>query len=498
MNKNQLILSQPAGSGSALIGLLSIALLLVGCSGDATMSTALDPAPLPQRSNILLITIDTLRADHLSAYGYPRATSPTLDALARDGVRFDRPVVQWPKTGPSFASMFTSTYPKDNQIVRRIGIAVPEEYTLLAERLQQAGYDTRAVVSNGALSSELHFDQGFDHYIETWQQAPDTEIDPDGAERVTDLALELAESLDRERPFFLWVHYLDPHFPYTPPEPWGELFVDDSLYDPTRKISIDWQTPRRQMLQIGSAQVLDGRDEAAFYEARYDGEIAYTDSQIRRLLDALSERGLMDGTLTVVTSDHGESLGEHEYYFDHGRFAFQTCLRVPLIFHYPGTLEPRVVAEPAELLHLSPTLLAFAGILEADGVWMQGESLVPNLLGEPPAAPMLAFSEAGYAEGGRWQRVVQDKRFKLIYARDRKERQWLGEGDDAYVLYDLERNPEETHNSATDLPQDARRLSAALTAWLESSLSTEMIERSVKSDMDEKTREQLKALGYLN
>ena len=455
----------------------------------------------PERSNALLITIDTLRADHLSSYGYPRNTSPALDRLAAEGLRFDRAAVQWPKTGPSFTSIFTATYPKDNKIVRKIGIPLPLEYKMLAEMLRDQGYSTHAVVANGAVASEFNFHQGFDTFLESWKvEGVDGPLNV--ANRITDEALEIAAGLDRDKPFFLWVHYLDPHFPYTPPDDWVNTFVGDEHYDPTEKIKVDHTKHRRQMGAIGRNQMLGDSEELAYYEAQYDAEIAFTDSEIDRLLRTLRESGLMDATLTAITSDHGESLGEHKYYFDHGRFSFQTCLRVPFILHYPGVIEPAVDREPVELIDLSPTILDIVGAPIVDGVWMQGSSLLPRIFGrERPEHERVAFSEAGYALNGNWQKIVQDERYKLILVRAAQSQRWIGGKGIKWVLYDLREDPGETTNLATELEQDTRRLQKHLTAWLnaepfdvggDGEISTE------EGEMDEETREQLKALGYLN
>ena len=465
--------------------------LLVGCSAP-------DPREqLPPQSNVLLITIDTLRADHLSAYGYPRETSPTLDRLAAEGIRFDRPAVQWPKTGPSFASIFTSTYGKDNGIVRRIGIPLPDEYTMLAEVLSDRGFDTAAVVANGAVASEFNFNQGFNTYVMTWK-IEGVEGDPNRAERVTDEALALAENL--EEPFFLWVHYLDPHHPYSPPEGFADRFVGDEYYDPSIKINIDWSSRRRQMAGIGRELVLEGSDELDFYKARYDEEILYTDFGDRPVARGTRRQRLLDQTLIAVTSDHGESLGDHHYYFDHGRFSFQTCLRVPFILHYPGVLEPRVDYEPAQLLDLSPTILEFAGLELEQGAWAQGKSMVPRLFrAEDGDAPeRLAFSEAGYGMNGNWQRIVQDDRYKLILIRATADQRWFDAKGEKWVLYDLVEDPDETTNLVRDLPEDSRRLQKALVSWLNAEkfpmgASAEMVE----GEMDAETRKQLEALGYL-
>jgi arylsulfatase A-like enzyme len=485
----------------ATAGLAAVASLgLAACRPGPSATAGVEP--LPAGSNILLITVDTLRADHLGSYGYARDTSPVLDRLAAEGVRFDQPVVQWPKTGPSFASIFTATYPKDNRIVRRIGQPLPCRFRMLAEELAAAGYQTHAVVANAAVASDFYFDQGFDTYLEAWEVAQG-DLDPIGAEAITRLAIGLLEQIEgRPAPWFLWVHYVDPHFPYTPPGPWTDRFQGDEHFDPAVKVPLS-DRPQQQMLGIGPDRVLAGRDELAFYVARYDAEIAYNDHWIGELLAAAATRGLLARTLTVVTSDHGESLGEHGYYFDHGRFGFETCLRVPLVFHYPGVLAPRVETAPIELLHLAPTLLEMAGVELEEGTWMQGHSLLPRLRGAAPdgaAAP--AFAEAGWEAHDKWQKVVRDERYKLIYAQTRPEQQWIGGPGVRFTLYDLGADPGETRNVADEHPEITEALKRDLATWNGAERFPVAVEPAAAAcaeerEMTEETARVLKALGYL-
>jgi arylsulfatase A-like enzyme len=252
--------------------------------------------------------------------------------------------------------------------------------------------------------------------------------------------------------------------------------------------------------------VLDGHDDLAFYVARYDAAIAYADAQIGVLLDEMRQRGLLDRTLTAFTSDHGESLGEHAYYFDHGRFGFQTCLRVPLILHYPGVLAPRVDRQPVELLDLAPTLLEAAGASLPGGAWKQGHSLTPRLRGLAPAPPggPLAFSEAGWETNNKWQKAVRDGRFKLLVAQTYHEQRWIaGEGIE-FALYDLAADPLETRNVADRYPADLERLKRALWAWdrapkldVETDPPTAACRPGQQKSIDPQTRALLHSLGYL-
>jgi arylsulfatase A-like enzyme len=485
-----------------------------------------EPPPLPAGGNILFITVDTLRADHLSSYGYPRQTSPEIDRLAAEGVRFDQASSQWPKTTPSFASMFTASYAKDNRVVRKVGLPLPCRFETVAEALKRQGYGTYAVVSNGAVGSDFYFDQGFDAFVQTWKlphggAQGGGAADPNRAEAVTHLASGLADRIDRKKPYFLWVHYIDPHWPYSPPLPYRDRFQGDRFFDRSTRIPVAKGKARQEMMGIGEGQVVDGHDDLAFYVARYDAEIAYTDAEIGRLLAALRAKGLMRNTLVVLTADHGESLGDHHYFFDHGRFGFQTCLRVPLIVSYLGVIRPGVDRDPVELLDLAPTFLEAAGAKLAGGRWKQGRSLARRLRGLPPAAspeavpaanrstappvplhPGLAFSEAGYELDDHWMKVVRDRRFKLIYAQMLPDQRWTGGEGVRFVLYDLERDPGETRNVAAERPAEAERLKRALWQWDRAprfDLATQPPNAACQGErpMDPETGKLLHSLGYI-
>ncbi len=459
---------------------LAVAIILTSCARSEPAAEA-----LLARNSILLITVDTLRADRLSSYGYPRQTSPTIDRLAAEGVRFDQAMVQWPKTGPSFASIFTGTYPRHHRLIPEVGMPVPSSYRMLAEVLHAQGYSTHAVVANAALATDFSFDQGFSSYVESWKHEPNGD-NPDntGAGHVTALALATASQLRPGEPFFLWVHYLDPHFPYSPPGEWSELFQDDEWFDVTERILIDPDHPNRRTGGIGSRFVLDNRDDLAFYSARYDAEIAYTDAQIQILLEEMTELGLLRNTLTVVTSDHGEALGERLFYFDHGPFAYETALRVPLIFHFPGVLSPRVDRNPVEALHLAPTLLQVAGVPLENDSWMQGHSLIPRLVGSSETA---TESTLAYAQA-ELQRVVRNRRFKFV------------RGPDGPMLFDLERDPGESVDVGEEYPEEERRLRAALDRWEKAELVDLAVDTNGQdepTEVEAETEQQLRALGYI-
>jgi arylsulfatase A-like enzyme len=381
------------------------------------------------------------------------------------------------------------------------------------------------VVANGAVGREFYFDQGFESFEESWKLPPpgaelseaqragahgeaeeamlrerEQVADPNGATNVTRLALEAERRIAPDKPWFLWVHYLDPHFPYVPPQPFRDRFQGDALFDGSTRIPVT-DRHQQELAGIGRGQVLDGEDRLGFYVARYDAEISYVDSEIGRLLDELASRGRMTNTLTAFTSDHGESLGEHGYYFNHGRFGYQTCLRVPFILHWPGKIAAAVDRQPVELVNLAPTLLAAAGFELPEGRWAQGRSLWRRITHEAiDERDRVAFSEAGIAVRRHWLKMARDERFVLHYVPTRREREWIGGADNEFPLFDLRADPGETHDVAAQFPADAERLKRELSRWWNAdrfACETDTETCDENRPVDHETTEQLKALGYL-
>lgn len=496
----------PSGLLLPTLTLLAATALAWGCApsepraGGERRASPSGAGPGSRRPDVLLLTIDTLRADHLSSWGYARGTSPNLDRLAAEGVRFASAQAQWPKTAPSFASLFSATYPKDNGVVRRVGMPIPCRLRVLAEEMKALGYQTHAVVANGALAREYFFDQGFDTYHEAWKDTGPEAPEPTGARRITDLALERVDRLDPERPAFLWIHYIDPHAPYRPAREWRDEFQRDEHFRPGEIVPVDRKSRRRFVGAIGRSQVVDGATDRAFYVARYDAEIRYVDAEVGRLISGLEQRGRWQRMLTVMTSDHGESLGEHRYYFGHGMLAYQTCLHVPLVVRYPGALAPRVDTAPVELLHVAPTILELAGARLRDSRWAQGRSLVARLRGEEGGESSLAFSEAGYASDRMWLRAAFDGRFKLVFAPGPKDQRKMGRQGQAYTLFDLAGDPGELADASAAHPAALARLRTALAEWDREPrfrFERDAGECGGGRDVERSTVDQLRALGYL-
>lgn len=458
-------------------------LLLAGVNVTAAALELRAPAP---RLNVLLITIDTLRADHLGVYGYARPTSPNIDRLAREGVLFRRAVSQWPKTSPSFASLMSGTYGHTHGLIRTTAQRMPDRPLMLAELLKAGGYQTWASVANVNLARMFNFDQGFDSYLESWRE----EDEQRRTELVTRQGIDFLDQASKDRPFFLWLHYFDPHARYQPPSPFDRMFVGDRHFDPS------WQMPlqtevRKDLGGIPITANLGGEERIAYYVAQYDAEIRYVDRQVGSLLAALKERGLDGRTLVILTSDHGESLGEHNYFFEHGRFPYDDCLHVPLIVRLPGRRGGGEVRSPVELIDLLPTVLDLTGL--STDPEAEGKSLRRPLEGERTGGPLweYAFSESGYSRD--YQRSIIGERYKLIYVPDAEDRAVMKGSE--LELYDLQEDPGETRNLVNERPEIAAAMRERLARWIGEGGAGSAAPAAVR--IEPEAERQLRSLGYI-
>jgi len=309
------------------------------------------PQPDAPPRHVLLISIDTLRPDHLSLYGYERETSPRIDAFFGEAELFERAYSAEASTAPSVASLLTGLHPQNHGIrlfYQRLDAGIPT----IADQLRRAGFQTPAVVSNVVLTAEaMGVDTRFDHYDDyvderegmrpVWERR---------ASRTTDAAIEwLERHRDPESRSFLWVHYIDPHTPYDPP---ADRPVDYT-HEGRHPIDIRRVPP--------SAVLRENREDGLEYIDRYDEEIAYTDREVGRLLDAWHEKGLTEDSIVVFTADHGEAMIEGERYFAHGYDVSEPVNRVPLVVRRPG-LEAVRHQTPVSTVDILPSILAWTGV----------------------------------------------------------------------------------------------------------------------------------------
>jgi len=338
----------PPGAWRRAVVLLTVALAF-GCGRQ----------PAEPVDHVLLITVDTLRADRIDAFGGSFGLTPHLDALAQQSVRFETAYAAAPFTLPSVAALMTGTAPEALGVYRNES-TVPDAVPTLASRLRSAGWQTHAVVSNFVLRSSSGIDLGFERFDDSFPQREVVRLWPERiAVDTTDAALEQLDAcaLRSDAPCFLWVHYQDPHGPYTPPDGFlePELQKQARLPDAARELPVSPNHLGHGA--IPTYQVIDGHRDIGFYRASYHAEIRYLDTEIGRLLRALDERGLTERSLVVFAADHGEGLGEEDYWFAHGEYLNDALVRVPLLFRVPGR-PPRARSDVAALTDVLPTMLA--------------------------------------------------------------------------------------------------------------------------------------------
>jgi arylsulfatase A-like enzyme len=434
---------------------------------------------------VLLITVDALRPDHMSSYGYPRYTTPAIDEMATRGVIFDQAYTYWPKTRGSFAAMFTSLYASQHGLTVR-DRDLPDFNQTLAETLQTAGYRTAAVIDNGNLDGALGFAQGFDVFEQAWTKAA-KEIDR--TEYITQFAVNYIQDKRDSRPFFLWIHYVNPHAPYDPPEELLEPYRNDGIIPRGPEIEpvVGYHGGVNRNLYV------EGENHLGDYYDRYDAEITFSDQQVRLVLEALEASPHKGKTLVVFTSDHGESLGEHDYYFDHGFNLFNPCLRIPLILYFPGIVpEGERNQATVTTLDIFPTILDLAQVTFPPE--LQGTSMVPLLnKSKDQIHERLLFQNDQHHIG------LSDGRLKLI-AYPRTEEQ-----ERHYELYDTLQDPgeledryEESESTIAAYQAELERLRTRTVAWQQETTRRRMGAPAKTDDqLSEETLKNLEALGYV-
>jgi arylsulfatase A-like enzyme len=429
--------------------------------------------------NVILITMDAVRPDHLGCYGYERNTSPNIDKLASEGVLFKNAISRAPWTIDSIASIFTSLYhhnvritkDKENNVITINGITD----TTLAEVLKEKNYSTASFVTAGLLDPSVGFDKGFDTYV--WNNLTDR-----SASTLTDAVMGwIGENY--KKPFFLYLHYIDPHAPYESPAPYNTLFVNDSFYNESSGTIPKLLEDINGVGGIPSFALLDNRTDIAYYISQYDGEIAYVDKNIGLLIDKLESLNLTNKTLIIVTADHGESMGEHDMYFTHDILLYDTLLKVPLVMKYPNRMKPKIVDIQVRSIDIAPTIFDFLNIKINNTI--DGVSLLPIIF-EGANVSLEAYSRVAHYEPGA---SIRTNEWKFIYNTNSKIEE----------LYDLKEDPGELNNIVDQKPEVAEKLKQKLLVWLakgEIKFLGQTKEINPK-EISEELKEKLKSLGYL-
>ncbi len=453
----------------------------------------------PAMPNVVLVVIDTLRADHVGAYGYAHPTTPNIDRLAERSVVFETAISQAPWTAPAIASLITGLYPSvhgldggirwgeaespDGRVLPfAVQKTLPHRQQTLAELFRDAGYSTAAFVSNLYVNAIFGFAQGFDHFDDSHDDyLLETGETKRRAEVTNSRVFEWLRS-GVDEPFFLLVHYNDPHWPYEPPPPYGASFIAgyDGPFTPTTTREV--VVTHREM-----PPPISDRD-LAYIVGLYDGEIQYVDAHLGRLLDAVNELPMDRELVTVVTADHGEEFLDHGA-FNHGYTLYEEQTLVPLLISEPSRFAPRRVGQQVRLIDTAPTLLGIAGI-ETLGSVFQGRSLVPLMDGSR-IDNLAAFSEA--TNVGGHSAIRSAEALKLIHSLT--DPQWL--------LFDLESDPGEQRDLSGQHPSRLDDLAAQLEAWRS---ANDALRRAIGGSataleqvvLDEKTKRGLEALGYID
>ncbi len=404
------------------------------------------PTPAVARTNLLLISLDTVRADHLSGTGYRRATSPVLDAFASEGVRFDQAIAPFPSTTASHMSMLTGLYPCAHRVIAP-SVTLAASVTTLAEVLARAGYSTGAVTEDGLIKGDIGFDRGFDAYRDqVWTGDEPVGLFPDTTEVARGWIVRHATD-----PFFFFLHTYQPHTPFKVPAYYKGLFV-----------------------------VPPASPEALEQEAAYDEGLRYTDDLLASILGWLRRTGLAERTLVVVTSDHGTEFGEHGG-IGHARGVYDEQVHVPLVLHHPTLAAGgRRIPTAVSIIDLTPTVLDLLGQTVPEG--LQGRSLAPLVRGEP------------LARGDVFAEQLWGPRQTLLRTDDRA---WIMKPGGT-ELYDVATDPREQHDLAPEHTDEAAAGAARITAFRDACAEVaKRIQTTAAAPLDADRTRALKALGYL-
>ncbi len=446
----------------------------------------------PDRPNVVLIVLDTTRADTLSAYGYPKPTSPSLESLAQEGALFHQAMTTDFWTLPAHASLLTGEYPRVHQATAETN-RLPRRATTLAEFLGRAGYRTRAYVSNAWIGRDQGFGQGFESYIETWKSSPgarnDYQFDLAGVEAAANWTQEMAE---RGENFFLFLNLNSAHMPYSPEvTSLVELSPEPRPIDRTRML----RKVKGMWAYLGGAYTLS-QEDFGILEDLYTAELLMVDRLVGQLVNSLEQQGILDETLLIVTADHGENLGDHGM-VDHLLSMFETTIRVPLIMRHPSSFPAGSQRkELVSLIDIVPTVLHITGL----------EDRYPEITARSLAHPNPTVREFVIAENDRPMNGIDlmqknypefdiekiDRRMQML----RTDQHKLIQYDDGQLqVYDLAADPTELDDLSDSDAELASRLVGMLEEW--NSLQETVAPPPSLDVTDPELREQLKALGYL-
>jgi arylsulfatase A-like enzyme len=408
--------------------------------------------PNTKKPNILLIGVDSLRADHMSLYGYSRHTSPHIDRFAESGTVFENNFSAYIPTTPGYGSMLTGMDVISTQVValRHKG-PMRSEVKTLPEILREQGYNTTCVGFEGNPSS-----RGFEKYINfsgwgSWNDGRSTK-----AQNLNDVTIpEIDRLAAEEKPFFLFLRHMDPHSPYLPPAPFERMFYHGNECDPDNR-SMDAVMSFKPFCDYFASWMPPGISDKEYVIAQYDGEIAYMDACMQTIFNALEANGIMDDTIIVLNSDHGETLHDHDCFYDHHGL-YECTLHIPFILRYPKKVPARKrISGYTFLQDLVPTLLDLAEI--DPGIKFDGKSVLPMISGEVPTHDSEFYiTECTWMRKHGWR----TPEWKVFFALEPDFH-----FKPSVELYNLVQDPDENHNLAESEPELVALLKARMEAWL--------------------------------
>jgi len=461
-----------------LLALAALGACRSSCRGSDAATAAAAPKPPNAKGpsyrghNIIIVSVDTLRADHLGAHGYQRPTSPRMDALAKESVLFERAFAPRGHTWPSLVSLLTALYPPRTN-VRGPGDMLEPGLVTVVETLEQSGYETAAFLANFCQNGGIMFKDSFCKYQDD--------------QAVTERAIAW---LDRphDRPFFLWLHLMSPHAPFRPP-PDLDRFTDKTYRGP---INGSRQTQHKifdEQLELSAADL-------ANVVGLYDGDVLWSDAFVGKFHDALKQRGLLERSIVVLTSDHGEELYQHHKYMEHGCSIYDSVLHIPMALRLPdGKWAGQRRGGVVGLLDLMPTLFDLVGVPRSPG--FDGESFVDLLPADRDKRFPAVISEHFRRRQGGLLLSIRTRRWRYIYNPSEVPTFCLPAGPHFKVareeLYDHDADPLEQRNVVAAHPEVAAELQRELLA----NYPVDNEARPARKTQDPETLESLKSLGYI-
>jgi arylsulfatase A-like enzyme len=468
-----------------------------------TGQTCQEAAPT-QRPNIILIVIDAARADHFSCYGYRRKTTPFIDQIAGEGVLYKNAISPAGWTLPAHASMFTGAYPSRHG-AHSESLFLPDGLPTLAEVLDKNGYTTCAICRNEWITDATGMTRGFKEFYDLRYSKLETIIKrlPEliklkcldtGGYLTNKAAIDWIKKCDSKSPFFLFIHAPGPHFPYLIPAPYNSMFLPEGIsYRQAKKVNQDAK-------KFYAGVVKMDEDDFKISKSLYDGALAYQDRMIWEIYEFLKKKNILDNTIIIITSDHGESLGDHNH-LGHNYILYETLIKVPFIVRYPKIFKPGLVVDrQIQTFDIFPTILKILDIDDRDLKGIQGRPIPPvndggkihkftfaerfkDPIGLKESFPDIDLSHLKKFEDDR-KTAIRTDRYKLIYSQNGKSE-----------LYDLVNDPDEEDNVIEKETKIAKDLQEEIEKWRRSFKQAKISGLQMRFDEDVKKR--LKALGYL-